>query len=130
MRPDGYDVFASVLEHGEITCSSIFPKGYILVLSMVQGEQLSNVWDNLSLPVKNHVREQCRKAVRILRRIPIYSCDAGKHNILFSATTSRVTMLDFEMVGICSEEEITAIDAPELLSIFGEVAMREPVIGG
>lgn len=39
-------------------------------------------------------------------------------------------MLDFEMVGICSEEEITAIDSPELLSIFGEVVMREPGTGG
>lgn len=120
MRPQGYDVFASVLEYGNITCSSIFPSGRVLVLTKAQGQLLSEVWDELSLSAKSRVRDQCRKAVGILRKIPIYSSDAGKHNVLYSTTTETVTMLDFESVGVCTEDEVPVLDDPELTAIFGE----------
>ncbi|PGG96352.1 hypothetical protein AJ79_09625 [Helicocarpus griseus UAMH5409] len=129
-RPEGYDVFASVLEFGEITCSSLFPAGNILVITLVEGEKLSDVWEGLTIPEKNRVRDQCRKAVSILRTIPIYCSDAGKHNVLYSTASRRVTMIDLESTGVCTQEEIQGLDGPELLAIFGDVVMREPMIGG
>lgn len=129
MRLDGYESFASALEYGEITCSSVFPKGHILTLSIVKDQQLANICDDLSLTARNHVREQCQKAVRILRKIGIYNSDAGKQNVLYSTTSGAVTTVDLEMAGVCTEEEIPVPLAPELLCIFGEAVMREPGVG-
>jgi hypothetical protein len=118
LSPDGYTVFPSILGHGTITCTSFFPTGYILVLTRVEGQQLNRVWDMLGPRAKNHVRDQCRKAVEILRHIRIWSPDAGKHNVLYAPETGQVTMLDFEVVGVCSEFAVSILGAPELASIF------------
>ncbi|KAK2809220.1 hypothetical protein FQN50_004056 [Emmonsiellopsis sp. PD_5] len=118
MHPEGYDVFASLLAYGDIICSSLFPSGYILLLTKREGEQVSQIWDQLELVDKNRIRGQCRRAVSFLRRIPVYSGDAGKHNLLYSASSKTVTMLDFEAVGIPTPAEVAILDAPELFMIF------------
>ncbi|KAK2779973.1 hypothetical protein FQN53_001159 [Emmonsiellopsis sp. PD_33] len=130
MHPEGYDVFASILAHGNIICSSLFPSGYILLLTTKEGEQVSQIWDQLENVDKNRIGDQCRRAVSFLRRIPVYSGDAGKHNLLYSVSSKTMTMLDFEAVGVPTPAEVAILDAPELYMIFGEVIMREPMIGG
>jgi hypothetical protein len=120
MPPQGCDVFPSLLSHGTITCTSLFPAGYILVLSRVEGRQLNRVWEQLGPVAKNHVWDQCRKAVGILRQIKVCSLDAGKHNVFYSPATGQVTMLDFEVVGACTESEVPILGGPELGSIFRE----------
>ncbi|KAK2792654.1 hypothetical protein FQN51_001626 [Onygenales sp. PD_10] len=130
MHPEGYDVFASILAHGNIICSSLFPSGYILLLTTKEGEQVSQIWDQLENVDKNRIGDQCRRAVSFLRRIPVYSGDAGKHNLLYSVSSKTMTMLDFEAVGVPTPAEVAILDASELYMIFGEVVMREPMIGG
>ena len=44
------NVFCKILDHGEILCPSVFLKGYILVISMAEGEPLSVIWDDLACP--------------------------------------------------------------------------------
>lgn len=51
---------------------------------MVQGEQLSGLWDRLDLAEKNHVLTQRREAISIFRSIGIWVADSGKHNVLYS----------------------------------------------
>lgn len=116
-----YPFFPTVLCYGEIVCSSLFPEGYIPVLSWVEGSPLSLHWpwprDNIkSDPAYNHIREQCREAVVVLRRLGIYQVDSGPHNVLFDRESGRVTMIDFEQYGMGMEE--IPLDA-ELLTIFG-----------
>lgn len=120
-----YPFFPTVLCYGEIVCSSLFPEGYILVLSWVEGLPLSLHWpwprDNIkSDPSYNHIREQCREAVVVLRRLGIYLLDSGPHNVLFDRESGRVTMIDFEQYRMCMDEKRKrSLDAPELVTIFG-----------
>lgn len=67
----------------KILCYSVFPKGYILVTSLAEGKPLNVIWDDLTLPQKDHVRAQCRKAISILRSKSIWIADTGKQNVLF-----------------------------------------------
>ena len=98
---------------------------------MVEGEQLSGLWDELTPSEKFHVRKQCRKAISILRRIPIWVADSGMHNVLYSKESKAVTLVDFESIGDCTTpEEIQELNAPELLAIFGPPIMAEPITGG
>lgn len=108
------DVFCKILERGEILCSSVFPKGYILVISMAEGEPLNVIWDDLTLPQKNHVRAHCRKAISILRSKSIWIADTGKQNVLFSMRTNAITMVDFESMGLLELRE-----TPDLVDFRG-----------
>jgi hypothetical protein len=107
-----------VLGYGDIICSSVFPVGYILIVSSVKGEQLACLWDQLDLGEKDHIRHQCREAISVLRSFHIWLADAGKHNVIYSRDSKAVTLIDFESIGDCTGEEDT-LDAPELLAIFG-----------
>jgi RIO-like serine/threonine protein kinase len=129
-RREGYDVFAPLMLYGQIVCSSVFPSGHILVLKRVEGQPLYHAWDGLNNNDKTRVLDQCRKAVQLLRSAAVWVSDAGKHNVLYSKETNRVTMIDFESIGECvTPQELSSLD-PELLGIFGPVVSREPIVGG
>lgn len=127
-RPGGYDVFANMILWGNIMCSSLFPEGRALVLPYKDGQILAHIWDDLSVHERTHVREECEKAIRILRSLSIYMPDAGKHNVLYERATGAVTMLDFETAVECPESD--HIPYVELLSLFGDTEMRGRVSGG
>ncbi|OOQ81584.1 hypothetical protein PEBR_42356 [Penicillium brasilianum] len=128
LRPRGYTVFANMILAGNIICSSLFPHGRALVLPHKNGQVLAYVWDNLSLHERTHVREECEKAINILRSISVYIPDSGKHNVLYDRDTGAVTMLDFETAMECLQSE--HVPHVELLSLFGDSEMREHTSGG
>lgn len=121
-RPGGYDVFANMILAGNILCSSLFPHGRALVLPYRNGQTLAHIWDDLSDRERTHVREECEKAIRILRSLSIYVPDTGKHNVLYERETGTVTMLDFETAMECPQSE--HMPYVELLSLFGDPIMR------
>lgn len=127
-RPGGYDVFANLILAGNILCSSLFPNGRALVLPYKDGQILAHIWDDLSDRERTHVREECEKAIRILRSLSIYVPDAGKHNVLYERETGAVTMLDFETAIECPQSE--HMPYVELLSLFGDPMMRGHTSGG
>ncbi|KUM66252.1 hypothetical protein ACN42_g862 [Penicillium freii] len=127
-RPRGYDVFANMILAGNILCSSLFPKGRALVLPYKDGQILAHVWDELSNRERTHVREECEKAIRILRSLSIYVPDAGKHNVLYQRETGAVTMLDFETAMECPRSE--QVPYAELRSLFGDPMLRGHTSGG
>ena len=127
-RPTGYSVFANMTLAGDIVCSSLFPKGRILVLPYKDGQILAHIWDDLNHRERTHVREECEKAIRILRSLSIRVPDAGKHNVLYERTTGAVTMLDFETAMECPWSQ--HVPYVELLSLFGDPVMRGPTSGG
>ena len=65
--PGGFELFAFLLCHGPIVCSSIFPAGYILIISKVAGERLDIQWARISVTEKLHVKWNIRKAVNGLK---------------------------------------------------------------
>jgi len=65
--PGGFELFAFLLCHGPIVCSSIFPAGYILIISKVGGERLDIQWARISVTEKLHVKWKIRKAVNGLK---------------------------------------------------------------
>lgn len=127
-RPRGYDVFANMILTGNILCSSLFPNGRALVLPYKDGQILAHIWDDLSDRERTHVREECEKAIRILRSLSIHVPDAGKHNVLYERETGAVTMLDFETAIECPQSE--HVPYVELLSLFGDPMMRGHTSGG
>ncbi|KAH1447064.1 hypothetical protein KXX16_001993 [Aspergillus fumigatus] len=127
-RPGGYDVFANIILAGNILCSSLFPDGRALVLPYRDGQILGYIWDELDIHERTHVREECEKAIHILRSLSIYVPDAGKHNVLFDRQTGTVTMLDFETAIECPQSE--HMPYVELLSLFGDSTMRGRARGG
>ncbi|KAJ5135307.1 uncharacterized protein N7515_004585 [Penicillium bovifimosum] len=118
-RPQGYRFFAMMLSHGTISCSSLFPKGNILIMTKVPGKTLNELWDTISGLEKEHIRSEVFKAVRILRSFSVLSVDTGKHNILYHPETRSVTMIDFEIMQAC--EDTLSPDMPEMYTIFGEM---------
>lgn len=116
--PQGYSFFPSMLSHEIISCSSLFPKGNILIMTKEPGKILNKVWDTLSGPEKEHIRSEIRKAVLILRSFSVLSVDTGKQNILYHPETRSVTMIDFELMQAC--EDTLSPDMPEMYTIFGE----------
>ncbi|KAE8352489.1 hypothetical protein BDV28DRAFT_148951 [Aspergillus coremiiformis] len=129
-RPGGYDVFAGIVLYGEVICSSVFPSGYIMLLRQVGGEPLLHVWNTISNQDKTLVKDHCRKAIEHLRSVQIWVGDAGQHNVLFDMKTKKVTMIDFEVAGICAEDHLNEFDVPEMLDIFGPVIHSERIVGG
>ncbi|KAJ5675023.1 uncharacterized protein N7477_004957 [Penicillium maclennaniae] len=127
-RPAGYDVFANMILAGNILCSSLFPDGRALVLPYKNGQTLAYIWDDLNVRDRTHVREECEKAIQILRSLSIFVPDAGKHNVLYERETGAVTMLDFES----GMERHPSEHVPyvELLSVFGDAVMRGRTSGG
>ena len=120
-------MFANMILWGNIMCSSLFPEGRTLVLPYKDGQILAHIWDDLDVHERTHVREECEKAIRILRSLSIYMPDAGKHNVLYERATGAVTMLDFETGVECPQSD--HIPYVELLSLFGGTEMRGRVSG-
>lgn len=123
-RPQGFEFFANLLAHGKIACSSLFPTGYILIITKVPGHPLIEQWSNLYTHEKAYVYFQVKKAIDILRSISMISVDSGMHNILYSPMSERVTMHDFEIMQGCDQNTINT-DMPELFAIFGQMAVEE-----
>ncbi|RHZ64418.1 uncharacterized protein CDV56_101264 [Aspergillus thermomutatus] len=121
LKPEGFEFFASLQSRGTIVCSSVFSRGHIMIISKVKGEPLDRQWDILSADHKEHIRSMIRKAVEALRSIGYLAVDSGKHNVLYSAETRAVTMLDFELMQACDENTVSP-DSPEMYAIFGHPA--------
>lgn len=117
-NPHGHPCFAQLLQHGKIHCSSIFPDGYILILTRVEGELLASIWGGLSSTERAHIRTEIHKAVVALRNIGLISIDCGKHNVLYNKQSGVTTLVDFEMVQAVESDTLTP-DAPEMWAIFG-----------
>ncbi|KOS37533.1 hypothetical protein ACN38_g11670 [Penicillium nordicum] len=117
-RPAGFEFFPSLLSIGKICCSSIFPRGYIIVMTKVDGERLDKQWNQLSGSVKEHIRLEIYKAIKVLRRASTIVIDSGMHNVLYDRETNAVTMVHFELMQAC-EEDTMSPDEPEMFSIFG-----------
>ena len=98
------------------------------MLPYKNGRVLAHIWDDLSERERTHVREECEKAIRILRGLEIYVPDTGKHNVLYARETGTVTMLDFESGMPCPPEEHMPYN--ELKSLFGDTTMRAHASGG
>jgi hypothetical protein len=130
MYPTGTNVFPSLVAYGKIICSSIFPSGWVLVLSKVKGAVLSTIWDDLTLAERFHVQSQCRKAISILRNVYAISVDAGKHNVLYDRSTGATTMIDFERMKECDQNRLYRLDVPELYAIFGPELVQDPASEG
>lgn len=96
-EPERFPFFPSVLGYGDIICSSVFPVGYVLI-SFVEGEQLSNIWDQSAME-KQDILLKCREAVTVLRSLRIRVRDSGKHNDLYSRQSKKAKLIDFESVG-------------------------------
>jgi hypothetical protein len=76
------------------------------------------------------IRQECRKAISVLRSFQIWLADSNKHNVLYSQDSTTVTLVDFESIGQCTGEEANNLDAPEILAIFGPAARAESLVGG
>lgn len=122
-QPAGYSFFPSLLAYGEMVCSSLIPTGHILIISWVDGEQVSILWPALTDMERAQLFEQCRQAVVILRQLRIYMQDSGRHNVLFGRSSGQVTLVDFEHHGWCTERHLHNLEAPEILTIFGRSGM-------
>lgn len=130
-HPSGTAFFPSLLAYGSIICSSIFPSGWVLVMSRAKGQVLSTVWNALPFTEKAYIRQQCRKAVGILRSLELICIDAGKHNILYDRETRAVTWIDFETMKRCDPGRAHNLDAPEMVALFGqEFAANTAISGG
>lgn len=116
-QPPNANVFPKLIGWSKIVCSSLFPAGHVLLLEKRPGVQLSKVWKDLTQDEKTHIKNECMKATRILRSISIRMADAGKHNVLFDRETGTVTLLDFELIGICEYPEDTGLE-PEMSAIL------------
>ncbi|KAJ6188727.1 hypothetical protein N7519_003635 [Penicillium mononematosum] len=108
---------------GKICCSSIFPQGYIIVMTKVDGKRLDTQWNQLSGSVKEHIHSEIYKAIKVLRRASTIIIDSGMHNVLYDSETNAVTMVDFEMMQAC-EEDTMSPDEPEMFSIFKHYPSR------
>ncbi|KAJ5817015.1 hypothetical protein N7447_009248 [Penicillium robsamsonii] len=117
-RPAGFDFFPSLLSIGKICCSSIRPQGYIIVMTKVDGERLDKQWHLLSGSIKERIRLEIYKAIKVLRRASTIVIDSGMHNVLYDPETNAVTMVDFELMQAC-EADTMSPDEPEMFSIFG-----------
>ncbi|KAJ5800196.1 uncharacterized protein N7518_002264 [Penicillium psychrosexuale] len=122
-RPAGFHFFPSLLSIGKICCSSIFPQGYIIVMTKVDGERLDKQWNQLSGSVKEHIRSEIYEAIKVLRRASIIIIDSGMHNVLYDPETNAVTMVDFELMQAC-EEDTMGLDEPEMFAIFRHYPSR------
>jgi hypothetical protein len=115
-----------MLGYGDIMSSSVFPSGYILIITFAEGELLAGLWDQISHGEQEHIRKECRKAISVLRSFRIWLADSGKHNVLYSRDSKVVTLIDFESIGQCTGDEVDELDAPEILAIFGREQNDEP----
>ncbi|OQE17106.1 hypothetical protein PENFLA_c025G10428 [Penicillium flavigenum] len=82
-RPRGYSFFPSPYATGLIHYSSLFPHGYILVLSKVKREPLHRKWAEASDQRKEFVYQQGSTAIHVLRAVGIVWTDTGTHNVLY-----------------------------------------------
>ncbi|OGM51323.1 hypothetical protein ABOM_000168 [Aspergillus bombycis] len=120
LRPGGYEFFPLMYSHGAIACSSIFPKGYIAIMSRFDGVRLDMVWDHLRGSTKEHVRLVIHKAIKVLREIEVIQIDCGAHNVLYNSNTESAVLCDFELMQACESDTRTP-DLPEMYAIFGDM---------
>ena len=97
---------------GKVTCSSVWPAGYILILSHVQGKPLLDFLLQLHVAEVDHVKCRCRSVVEILRDIGIWIGDCGVHNVLYNRQSCKVTLLDFEVIGDCDVNHKRYLEDP------------------
>ncbi|KAJ5486902.1 hypothetical protein N7530_001202 [Penicillium desertorum] len=76
--PQGCAFFPSPYATGLIRCSSLFPHGFLLVLSKVKGEPLHRRWADA--PAQ---RKEVSIAIRVFRTVGIVWTDPGTHNVLY-----------------------------------------------
>lgn len=72
--------------------------------------------------VKEHIRPQVYKAIKIMRGILVIAVDCGQHNVLYDPRTRSVTMVDFELMQAC-EHDTMSPDLPEMYAIFRDATL-------
>lgn len=100
-----------------------------MVLSWEDGKRLSDLWPTLDQSDLIYIRNKCREAVAVIRQLNIYRQDSNRTNVLFDRRTGKVTVVDFEHYGMCTERHLRNLDAPELLALFGRSGVLQ-ISGG
>lgn len=62
--------------------SFLLPKGYILVISQVQGKFLISQSSTLPASAKLYIYSEVYKPIKVLRELSLVCIDSGKHNVL------------------------------------------------
>ncbi|CAI7590965.1 unnamed protein product [Penicillium viridicatum] len=124
-RPGGYSFIPSPYAAGVIRCSSLFPYGFILVLTKVKGEPLHRRWADLYAYQKEFVYQQVSAAVNALRAVGIVWTDPGPNNVLYHQDDAEpsVSVVDFEYIELRNGEAVVA--NPEMTAIFGPEAVQQ-----
>ena len=78
----------------------------------------------------DHIKRQCKNAVKQFSDVGIWVGDCGMHNILYDRETCKDTLVDFEVIGECTEETRRQLDGPEMIAIFGADVEVDNIIGG
>lgn len=97
-RPEGYSFLPLSCVDGVIRCSSLFPYGYILVLTKVKGEPLEKRWADASTEWKEFIYRQVLTAISALRDVGVLWADPGPHDVLYHEDDNKpsVSVIDFE----------------------------------
>lgn len=93
-----------------------------MIISKAEGKPLDRQWNTIPASVKEHIRSQVYKAIKILRGILVIAVDCGQHNILYDSGTRSVTMVDFELMQAC-EDDTMSPDLPEMYAIFRDATL-------
>lgn len=93
-----------------------------LILSWVNGLPLSELLPQLPIVEVGDIKRECREAVQVFQDIGIWVDDCGKHNVLYSRDTRKVTVLNFEVIVEFSEEHQRYLESPELVAVYGRDA--------
>ncbi|KAJ5781664.1 uncharacterized protein N7518_010147 [Penicillium psychrosexuale] len=119
-RPEGYSFFSSSCVDGVIRCSSLFPYGYILVLTKVKGEPLKKRWATAPAERKEFIYQQVLTAINALRDVGVLWADPGPHDVLYHEDDNKpsVSVIDFESIEPLHPGQ-TAPCQPEMAAIFG-----------
>lgn len=105
------NVFCKILDHGEILCPSVFLKGYILVISMAEGEPLSVIWDDLACPSRIMVVHNAAK--------PYPSFAASPYGLQTRARRTLFFRGGRMLLWWWIRRKSLDVDAPEMLRILG-----------
>lgn len=99
-RPEGYSFFPLSCVDGVIRCSSLFPYGYILVLTKVKGEPLEKRWADASTERKEFIYQQVLAAINALRDVGVLWADPGPRDVLYHEDDNKpsVSVIDFESI--------------------------------
>lgn len=114
----GAPFFPKLLYYGTIICSSILQKGFVAILTKMDGVPFNdNIWRELGDTGRMQMEEKLKQAIGILRERCMWHGDATKSNVLYDSSTGNVVLLDFEEMQDNTEYQF-GIEGPETISIM------------